>query len=148
MGSHHGTVDTAPYDKDLLCRNCIRYLGFFKIAYSHAVQIHSSNAVIVRCVATVLTSKQVYLLITVSLFNVSADRATLACITGVNLNNSRLVLFSLVDKFLLDGFTAYETRLVLTIISSNNKVNTSVNANNITDIEDIAFLDIISNRNV
>ena len=25
MGSHHGTVDTAPYDKDLLCRNYIRY---------------------------------------------------------------------------------------------------------------------------
>ena len=61
MGSHHGTIDTAPYDKDLLCRNCIRYLTIFKIVDSHAVQIHSSNAVIVRLIATVFTSKQMHL---------------------------------------------------------------------------------------
>ena len=100
MGSHHGTVDTAPYDKDLLCRNCIRYLTIFEIVDSHAVQIHSSNTVIVRFIATVLTSKQMYLLVAVRLFNVSTYRTALTRITRVNLNNSRLILFSLVDEFL------------------------------------------------
>lgn len=100
MGSHHGTVDNAPYDKDLLCRNCIRYLTIFEIVDSHAVQIHSSNAVIVRIIATVLTSKQVYLFVAVSFFNVSTHRTTLARITRVNLNYSRLILFSLIDKLL------------------------------------------------
>ena len=90
MGSHHGTVDTAPYGKDLLCRNCIRYLAIFKIVDSHAVQIHSSNAVIVRLITTVLASEQMYLLVAVSLFNVSTDRTALTCITRVNLNNSRM----------------------------------------------------------
>ena len=35
---------------------------------------------------------------------------------------------------------------MLAVISGNNKVNTSVNANNIADVRDIAFFDIIGNR--
>ena len=75
-------------------------MTIFEIVDSHAVQIHSSNTVIVRFIATVLTSKQMYLLVAVRLFNVSTYRTALTRITRVNLNNSRLILFSLVDKFL------------------------------------------------
>ena len=54
----------------------------------------------------------------------------------------------IVSSFLLDGFTAYKSSLMLTVISGNDKVNTSVDANNIADIGYIAFLDIISNRDM
>ena len=86
-------VDSTLYDKDLLCRNCIRYLAISKIVYSHTIQIHCSNTIIVRLVTTVFAGKQVYLLGTVSLFNVPADRTTLTCIAGVNLDDCRLSLF-------------------------------------------------------
>ena len=69
-------------------------MAIFKIVYSHTVQIHSSYAVIIRFIATVFTAKQMYLLIAVSLFHVSTARATLACVSRINLNHSRLILFS------------------------------------------------------
>ena len=37
---------------------------------------------------------------------------------------------------------------MLTVIGGNNKVNASVNANNIADIGDVTFFDIIGNRNM
>ena len=46
------------------------------------------------------------------------------------------------STFLLDGFTTYKSRLVLTVISSNDKVYTSVNTNDITDVRNITFFDI------
>ena len=64
------------------------------------IQIHSSNAVIIRFVATILTGKQMQFLVPVSFFNVSTHRATLTCITRINLNYSRLLLLSFIDKFL------------------------------------------------
>lgn len=51
-----------------------------------------------------------YLLIAVSLFNVSTGRATLACISWINLNYSRLILFCLVNRLL---FKVIETTYVL-----------------------------------
>ena len=59
---------TTPFEQSLLCYNCIRYLTIYKIVYSHTIQIHSSNAVIIRFITTVFASKQMHLLIAVSLF--------------------------------------------------------------------------------
>ena len=56
--------------------------------------------------------------------------------------------FGITGTFLFDGFTAYKSRLMLTVIGGNNKVNASVNANNIADIGDVTFFDIIGNRNM
>ena len=55
-----------------------------------------------------------------------------------------LAEFEIVSTFLFDSFSAYKPRLVLTIISGSDKVNASVNANNIANIGDITFLYIIS----
>ena len=52
------------------------------------------------------------------------------------------------STFLFDCFATDKTRLMLTIIGGNNKVNTSVNAYDITDVGDIAFLDIIGYRDI
>ena len=41
-----------------------------------------------------------YPFVTVTLFNVSTDWAALTCITRINLDNSGLILFSLVGEFL------------------------------------------------
>ena len=76
-------------------------MAICKIVYSHTIQIHSSNAVIIRFVTTVFASKQMYLFIAVRFFNVSATRAALTCIARVYLNNRRLILFCFVDQFLL-----------------------------------------------
>ena len=56
--------------------------------------------------------------------------------------------FWIACTFLFDSFTAYKARLVLAVISGNDKVDTSVDTNNITDIGNITFLDIIRNRDV
>ena len=52
------------------------------------------------------------------------------------------------STFLFDLFTTNKTRLVFTIVGGNDKVNTSVDTNNVTDIRDITFLDIICNRDM
>ena len=52
------------------------------------------------------------------------------------------------STFLFDSFAADKARPVLTVIGGNDKVNTSVDADNIADIGDITFLDIISYRDM
>ena len=91
-----------PLQQSLLCCNCIRHLTISKIAYSHTIQIHSSNAVIVWFIATVFASKQMYLLVTVSLFSMSTQRTALTRITTVNLYYRRLILFCFVNYFLFE----------------------------------------------
>ena len=59
-----------------------------------------------------------------------------------------LAKFGIACTFLFDSFTAYKSRLAFTVISGNDKVNASVNADNIADIRDITFLDIIRNRDM
>ena len=49
------------------------------------MQIHSSNAVIVRFITTVFTTEKMYLLVTVSLFCMTAFGTSLACISRINL---------------------------------------------------------------
>lgn len=49
----------------------------FKIVYSHAIQVHCSNAIIIGFVTTVFTGKQMQFLIPVRLFNVTTDRTAL-----------------------------------------------------------------------
>ena len=59
-----------------------------------------------------------------------------------------LAKFGIVSTFLFHSLTTDETRFMLTIVSGNNKVDTSVDAYNIADIRDITFFNIISNRDM
>ena len=52
--------------------------------------------------------------------------------------------FGIISTFLLNSLTTNESGLVGTVIGRNNKVNSSVDTYNITDVRNIAFLDIIS----
>ena len=56
--------------------------------------------------------------------------------------------FGIVGTFLLNNFAADESRLVITVISGNNKVNTPVDTYNITDVGDAAFFHIVGYRYV
>lgn len=56
VASHHGTVDSAPYIRDMLLYNCIWYFLFAnEIVDSHTMQIHCLDAVIVRSIAARFT---------------------------------------------------------------------------------------------
>ena len=55
-----------------------------------------------------------------------------------------LAEFGIVGPFLLDRSPANESGLVIAAIGCNNKVDTPVDAYNITDVRNIAFFDIIS----
>lgn len=87
MGSHHGVVDGTPNISDMLGCCCIRYLAIYEIVDSHAIQIHSSYAVIVRTIPTGFAAEDVLFLIAVGLLNVATDRTGLACIPRVHVNN-------------------------------------------------------------
>ena len=51
-------------------------------------------------------------------------------------------------SLLFYSLAAYETGPVFAVISGNNKVNAPVNADNIADVGDAAFFDIIGDRDV
>ena len=77
-------------------------MAIIEIVDSHAIQIHCADTVIVRLVTTVLTGKQMYLLVAICLFCVSTDGTALAGIPGVNLDYGRLVLFRLIEELLFE----------------------------------------------
>ena len=86
-------------------------MAIIEIVDSHAIQIHCADTVIVRLIATVLTGKQMYLLVAVCLFCVSTDGTALAGIPRVNLDYGRLVLLRLIEDwkkriFWSDGYFA------------------------------------------
>lgn len=56
--------------------------------------------------------------------------------------------FGIVSTFLFNSLATDKARLMFTIVSGNNKVDTSVDAYNIADISDITFFNIISDRDM
>ena len=57
----------------------MRYLTIRKIIYSHTIQIHSSNTVIIRFVTAIFTSRQVYFLVTIRRFRMPTNRTARTC---------------------------------------------------------------------
>ena len=55
---------------------------------------------------------------------------------------TKLGIFS---TFLFNSFATNKSRLMFAVISCNNKVNTSVNTYNITDVRNITFFNLICN---
>ena len=51
----------------------------------------------------------------------------------------------IISPFLFNSFTTNKPRLMFAVISCNNKVNTSVNTYNITNIRNITFFNLIGN---
>ena len=51
----------------------------------------------------------------------------------------------IISPFLFNSFTTNKSGLMFAVISCNNKVNTSVNTYNITNIRNITFFNLIGN---
>lgn len=51
----------------------------------------------------------------------------------------------IISPFLFNSFTTDKSGLMFAVISCNNKVNTSVNTYNITNIRNITFFNLIGN---
>ena len=51
----------------------------------------------------------------------------------------------IVSTFLFNSFPTNKSRLMVAVISCNNKVNTSVNTYNIADVRNITFFNLIGN---
>ena len=78
----------------------IRYLAIHcKIVDSHAIQIHRSNAVIIGRITAGLAAEDMFLLVTVGLFRVTANRTGLTCITRVHVDYGTLVECSLAQIY-------------------------------------------------
>ena len=102
MGLHCGAVDNVPDISDMLRSHRIRYLAIHcKIVDSHSIQIHRSNAVIIGRITAGLAAEDMFLLVTVGLFRVTANRTGLTYITRVHVDYGTLVECSLVLQFLL-----------------------------------------------
>ena len=56
-----------------------------------------------------------------------------------------LTKLGIVGTFLFNGFTTNKSRPMFAVISCNNKVNTSVNTYNVTDVRNITFFNLIGN---
>ena len=84
MALHRGAVDRAPL-AGKICSPATA--SGTKITNSQVMQIHASNAVIVRRVAALFAPEQVETLVPVALFGVPADWASLTGVSGVYLNH-------------------------------------------------------------
>ena len=69
---------------------------------TEAIDVISSNGVVVHLMSATVTDIQMFFMFAVFLVNTPALRATLTGICGRHFKNKRLVFQSLVDQFLLE----------------------------------------------
>ena len=74
---------------------------YCKIVDSHAIQIHSSNTVIIGGIAARFTAEDMPLLVAIRLFRMATDRTSLARITRIYVDDGTLIKSGLVLQFLL-----------------------------------------------
>ena len=93
-------VDNTLNISDMLRCHCIRYLAIREIVYSHTIQIHCANAVIIGSITAIFTTEGMLLFISVCFFSVTTNRTSLTCVVRIDIDDRTFIQSSFILNLL------------------------------------------------